>query len=85
MAYYFFINDKLLPVPPPKMNVRINNKNTTLNLINEGEVNVIKTPGLTEISFEAMLPNQWYPFSTYDGVGGFVGKALGIGTPIELA
>lgn len=66
MAYYFFIGDMMLPVPPAKMNVKVNNKNKTINLINEGEVNIIKTQGLTEISFDARLPNQNYPFADYD-------------------
>lgn len=54
-----------LPVPPAKMQLRINNKNKTLNLINDGEVNILKTPGLTEVSFEVLLPNSQYPFATY--------------------
>lgn len=66
MAYYFFIGDMMLPIPPAKMNVKVNNKNKTINLINEGEVNIIKAQGLTEISFDARLPNQNYPFADYD-------------------
>ena len=31
----------------------------------EGEVNLLKTPGLTEISFELLLPNYAYPFGVY--------------------
>ncbi|WP_143122659.1 LysM peptidoglycan-binding domain-containing protein [Sporomusa acidovorans] len=54
-----------LPVPPPKMQLKINNKNKTVNLINDGEVNILKTPGLTEVSFEVLLPNSQYPFVSY--------------------
>lgn len=75
--YYFFINDKILPVPPPKLEVKINNKNKTVNLINEGEINIIKTPGLTEISFEVMMPNQFYPFAVY-GVATFITRMSGL-------
>lgn len=50
MSYYFFLGNTMLPVPPPRMNTKINGKNKTINLINEGEVNLIKMPGLTEIS-----------------------------------
>lgn len=64
--YYFFVDDVMLPVPPAKMDVRFNNKNKTIDLINEGEVNVIKAQGLTDISFEVMLPNQYYPFAMYE-------------------
>lgn len=66
MSYYFFIDTMMLPIPPPKMNIKINNKNKTINLINEGEVNVIKEPGLTEINFDARFPNTRYPFADYD-------------------
>ena len=66
MSYYFFLGETMLPVPPPSMNTRINGKNKTINLINGGEVNLIKAPGLTEISFEFLLPNSRYPFANYD-------------------
>lgn len=66
MAYYFFIDDIMLPVPPPKMSLKVHNKNKTVTLINEGEINIIKKPGLSEISFDVLLPNQYYPFSNYD-------------------
>lgn len=66
MAYYFFLGTTMLPVPPAKMSIKVKNKNKTINLINEGEVNIIKTPGLTEISFDARLPNANYPFANYD-------------------
>lgn len=65
MSYYFFMNKTQLPVPPSKMQLKINNKNKTINTINNGEVNILKTPGLTEVSFELLLPNSKYPFSSY--------------------
>lgn len=66
MSYYFFLGDTMLPVPPAKMTLTIKGKNKTINLINEGEVNIIKTSGLSEISFDARFPNQKYPFANYD-------------------
>lgn len=65
MSYYFFMGKTQLPVAPGKMQLKINNKNKTLNLINDGEVNILKTPGLTEVSFEVLLPNSQYPFANY--------------------
>lgn len=65
MAYYFFLDKVLLPVAPSKLETKIKNQNKTITLINEGEVNLIKTPGLTEIEFEALLPQVKYPFATY--------------------
>ena len=36
-----------------------------MTLINEGEVNILKQAGLTEISFDLLLPNVKYPFAVY--------------------
>lgn len=47
------------------MTMQINNKNETVVLINEGEVNILKKPGLTDIEFEVLLPNVKYPFAVY--------------------
>nr|DAJ16579.1 MAG TPA: tail assembly protein [Siphoviridae sp. ct2ef27] len=65
MSYYFYLGDFQLPVPPPRMDIKVGNKNKTVSLINEGEINILKTPGLKEVSFEAMFPNQSYPFADY--------------------
>lgn len=57
------------PVIPAKINIKINNQNKALSLINEGEVNLIKTPGLSDINIdELLLPSlQAYPFAVYEG------------------
>lgn len=67
MAYYFFMDGILLPVAPSKIATRIRNRNQTVHLIDDSEVNILKDAGLTEISFEAMLPNVKYPFAYYQG------------------
>lgn len=63
--YGFFMDGLQLPVAPPKLNTKIQNKNKTITLINEGEVNLLKTAGLTELSFDVLLPNSKYPFAVY--------------------
>lgn len=63
--YGFFIDGIQLPVAPPKLSTKIKNKNKTITLINEGEVNLLKTAGLTELSFDVLLPNAKYPFAVY--------------------
>ena len=70
--YYFYLDKLQLPVPPASLSMQISGQNKTVNLINDGEINIIKQPGLTEVSFEFMIPHTKYPFANY-GTGGFVG------------
>lgn len=65
MAYDVYFDKVLLPIAPSKIKTKIKNKNKTIELINEGEVNMLKDAGLTEISFSLSLPNQKYPFAKY--------------------
>lgn len=65
MAYYFYLGNVLLPVPPEKVELKVKNKNKTYDLINFAEINVLKNAGLTEIEFEVLLPNTKYPFAMY--------------------
>ncbi|MFI3174977.1 MAG: LysM peptidoglycan-binding domain-containing protein [Bacillota bacterium] len=46
--------------------IKIKNQNKTVNLINEGEINILKSAGLSEVSFQVLLPNQQYPFAVYE-------------------
>lgn len=73
MAYLFYLKKCLLPVTPDKLTTKINDKNKTVTLIDEGEVNILKQPGLTDIEFTAMIPNVKYPFGTYKS--GFQGAS----------
>lgn len=63
MPYMFYIDGLELPVTPSKLETKIKNNNRTVNLINDGDVNILKNPGLTDISFDALLPQSNYPFS----------------------
>ncbi len=64
-GYDFYLDKCLLPVSPDKLQIKINNANTTVTLINEGEVNILKKPKLTDIEFECMIPQLLYPFAAY--------------------
>lgn len=66
MAYMFFLKKCLLPVTPSQLNITVNNANRTVTLIDEGEVNILKTAGLTDISFECMIPQNNYPFAVFN-------------------
>lgn len=65
--YNFYLDKVLLPVAPSKLTLRINNQNKTLELMNLGEINILKKAGLTDISFECLLPGRRYPFAEYEG------------------
>ena len=65
MAYDVYLGETLLPVTPSKLSMKIKNQNKTTTLINEGEINFLKEAGLTEISFDASLPNQQHTFARY--------------------
>ncbi len=76
--YYMYIQKVLFPVTPGKLSVKINGKNKTLTLINEGEVNLIKTAGLSDITIdELLLPAfQKYPFAFYGKLEDEGGKKI---------
>lgn len=65
MAYRFYLGKILLPIAPSKLQMKVNGKNKSMVLINDGEVNVLKKVGLTEITFDVRLPNVQYPFAKY--------------------
>lgn len=64
MAYAFYLDGWQVPVTPSSLKLKISNANKTLTLINGGEVSLLKTPGLTEIEFDILLPSQEYEFAT---------------------
>ena len=65
MAYNFYMDGIQLPIAPSKIQTKIKNTNKALVLVNEGEVNFLKEPGLTEIDFDVMIPQTKYPFAIY--------------------
>ncbi len=65
MAYTVYLSNVPMPVTPSKIEMKVKNQNSTLNLINGEEINIIKPPGLTEFSFELLIPQVKYPFAIY--------------------
>lgn len=72
-GYDFYLKKCLLPIAPEKLQIKINNANKTVTLINEGEINILKTPKLTDVEFECRIPQVKYPFATYKS--GFKGAS----------
>lgn len=62
MAYDVYIGDVLLPITPSSMQISTNGRNTTVHMINDGEINVLKSPSLSDVSFDMLIPQTKYPF-----------------------
>ena len=74
--YYFMLGVLPLPIPPSSLEITTPSMNTTVTLINDGEINIPKTQGLREISFDFLLPTvNKYPFSMYH-VGNYTAVAI---------
>lgn len=73
-AHDVYIGGLLLPITPGEIQTSIKNKNEVVSLINGDDLNLLKKPGLTELSFDMRLPSVPYP-----AVGQFISqdKALG--------
>lgn len=67
MAYEVYIDDMLLPVPPQKIPIKYPGQNKTVTLINGDEINLLRPPGLAEISLDIILPQMDYPSAVWDG------------------
>jgi LysM repeat protein len=66
-VYSFFIDGVRLPVAPSKINMKTKNMNKTVGLMDGGELNILKAPGLTDIDFDFEAPATLYPFAVYEG------------------
>lgn len=63
--FYFTIGEEVLtlPITPSSFKMKIGSKNKVVTLINEGDVNVLKSPSLVEFEFDARFPMRPYPYS----------------------
>jgi nucleoid-associated protein YgaU len=62
--FYFKLDTEVLtlPITPGELTIKSGSNNKVVNLINEGDINILKSPSLTEISFEARFPMRQYPY-----------------------
>lgn len=63
MAYRMYLDGLLMPITPAKVTTKIRGQNEMVTLISGDAVNLLKAPGLTELSFELLLPQTSYPFA----------------------
>lgn len=63
--FYFKIGDDLLtlPITPSELTIKNGSNNEVVTLINEGDINILKSPSLTDINFKARFPMRKYPYS----------------------
>lgn len=66
-SFYFDYEGEIiqLPVSPSNLTLKVNNKNKVIELLNLGDVNILKDPGLSEFNFKTLLPGQELPFAVY--------------------
>ena len=64
-GYDFYLGRVLLPVPPEKLQIKINGSNKTIILMNDGEINILKNAGLSDIELEFDIPQVRYPYAKY--------------------
>lgn len=66
-GYDFYFKDGstvlTFPITPGELTLNVGSNNETVTLINEGEINILKSPALTKIEFEARFPMRKYPYS----------------------
>lgn len=66
-GYNFYFQDGsdvlTFPITPSKLSIKVGSKNKVVNLIDEGDVNILKSPSLIEVEFEARFPMRKYPYS----------------------
>lgn len=72
VGYDFYFYDQtetsqllVFPITPPKLDITIGSRNETVELINEGQINLLKSPALADIEFQARFPAREYPYSRY--------------------
>lgn len=68
-TFYFDTGDALVtfPITPGELEINTGSNNSVVTLINEGDVNILKSPSLIDVKFEARFPMRKYPYSkTHD-------------------
>ena len=64
-VFYFADGSDVLtfPITPGELSIKVGSNNKVVTLINEGDINILKSPSLIEVSFEARFPMRKYPYS----------------------
>ncbi len=63
--YEIWLGEIKLPVAPEKITISTGSLNETITLVEGGEINLLRSPKLRVVTFEALIPNVRYPFASY--------------------
>lgn len=64
--YILTLGELTFPVAPKTINIKTDGQNQTINLINGGDVSIVKLPKLSNISFEVELPYNNRDYAVYE-------------------
>jgi nucleoid-associated protein YgaU len=66
-GYNFYFKDGsdvlTFPITPSELTITVGSNNKVITLISEGDINILKSPSLIEVEFEARFPMRKYPYS----------------------
>lgn len=66
-GYNFYFKDGsdvlTFPITPGELSIKVGSNNKVVTLINEGDINILKSPSLIEVEFDARFPMRKYPYS----------------------
>lgn len=66
-GYNFYFKDGsdvlTFPITPGELSIKVGSNNKVVTLIDEGDINILKSPSLIEVEFEARFPMRKYPYS----------------------
>lgn len=66
-GYEFYFKDGTdvlnFPITPDTLSMKVGSNNKVVNLISEGDINILKSPSLIEIEFDARFPMRQYPYA----------------------
>lgn len=66
-GYNFYFKDGsdvlTFPITPGELSIKVGSNNKVVTLIDEGDINILKSPSLIEVEFEARFPMRNYPYS----------------------
>lgn len=66
-GYEFYFKDGsdvlTFPITPSELSIKVGSNNKTVTLIDEGDINILKSPSLIEVEFDARFPMRKYPYS----------------------